>query len=283
MAIVVNTNVSSVHAGRALAANRLDLEKAMERLSSGKRLNSSRDDAAGMSVVTRMTSQIQGLNMAVRNANDGISMANTYDAAAEEVGNVLNRMRELAVQMSNGSYATADRTNAQKEFKALGDEINRISSSTRFNGVGIAGGSASSGMISTASIQVDETSEAGSANISITFASLSGSASSLDVDSLSVETAGSAGTAIGAIDDALDTLNGNRAAVGSVVNRIEHTVSVLMNTVQRTEEARSRIQDTDYAAESANLARANVLAQAGTAMLAQSNQSPQYVLTLLRN
>jgi len=189
----------------------------------------------------------------------------------------------LAVQMSNGSYATADRTNAQKEFKALGDEINRISSSTRFNGVGIAGGSASSGMISTASIQVDETSKAGSANISITFASLSGSASSLAVDSLSVATAGSAGTAIGAIDDALDTLNGNRAAVGSVVNRIEHTVSVLMNTVQRTEEARSRIQDTDYAAESANLARANVLAQAGTAMLAQSNQSPQYVLTLLRN
>jgi len=282
MSVVVNTNVPSVHASRSLAANRLDLEKAMERLSSGKRLNSSRDDAAGMSVVTRMTSQIQGLNMAVRNANDGISMANTYDAAAEEVGNVLSRMRELAVQMSNGSYADSDRTNAQKEFKALGDEINRISSSTRFNGVGIAAGSAGSGTIGTASIQVDETSKSSSANIQITFASISGSSKALAVDGLKVDKSSAAGNAIGAIDKALNTLNGNRAAVGSVVNRIEHTVSVLMNTVQRTEEARSRIQDTDYAAESANLARANVLAQAGTAMLAQSNQSPQYVLALLK-
>jgi flagellin len=112
MSVVVNTNISSLNASRSMATTRVDLERAMERLSSGKRLNSSRDDAAGMSVVTRMTSQIQGLNMAVRNANDGISMANTYDGAAEEVGNVLTRMRELAVQMSNGTYAEADRTNA---------------------------------------------------------------------------------------------------------------------------------------------------------------------------
>ena len=279
MAIVVNSNVPSVHAGRALAANRLGLEQAMERLSSGKRLNSSRDDAAGMSVVTRMTSQIQGLNMAVRNANDGISMANTYDAAAEEVGNVLTRMRELAVQMSNGSYADADHDNADLEFQALNDEIDRISSSTRFNGVAIADGTVgTSGVVS---IQVDETDDASSANISITFTDLS--AATLGVDGLDVTDTTNAGAAIADIDTALEDLNTSRATVGSVVNRIEHTVSVLMNTVQRTEEARSRIQDTDYAAESANLARANVLAQAGTAMLAQSNQSPQYVLTLLRN
>ena len=278
MAIVVNSNVPSVHAGRALAANRLGLEQAMERLSSGKRLNSSRDDAAGMSVVTRMTSQIQGLNMAVRNANDGISMANTYDAAAEEVGNVLTRMRELAVQMSNGSYADADHDNADLEFQALNDEIDRISSSTRFNGVAIADGSVGTSGVVT--IQVDETDDASSSNISITFTNLS--ASTLSVDSLDVTDSTNAGTAIAAIDTALEDLNTSRATVGSVVNRIEHTVSVLMNTVQRTEEARSRIQDTDYAAESANLARANVLAQAGTAMLAQANQSPQYVLQLLK-
>ena len=279
MSLVVNTNIPSAHASRSLASNRLDLEKAMERLSSGKRLNSSRDDAAGMSVVTRMTSQIQGLNMAVRNANDGISMANTYDAAAEEVGNVLTRMRELAVQMSNGSYADADHDNADLEFQALNDEIDRISSSTRFNGVAIADGSVGTSGVVT--IQVDETDSASSSNISITFTNLS--ATTLGVDSLDVTDTTNAGTAIAAIDTALEDLNTSRATVGSVVNRIEHTVSVLMNTVQRTEEARSRIQDTDYAAESANLARANVLAQAGTAMLAQSNQSPQYVLTLLRN
>jgi len=278
MSVVVNSNVPSIHASRSLASNRLDLEKAMERLSSGKRLNSSRDDAAGMSVVTRMTSQIQGLNMAVRNANDGISMANTYDAAAEEVGNVLTRMRELAVQMSNGSYADADHDNADLEFQALNDEIDRISSSTRFNGVAIADGSVGTSGVVT--IQVDETDDASSSNISITFTDLS--ATTLGVDGLDVTDSTNAGTAIADIDTALEDLNTSRATVGSVVNRIEHTVSVLMNTVQRTEEARSRIQDTDYAAESANLARANVLAQAGTAMLAQSNQSPQYVLTLLR-
>jgi len=281
MSVVVNSNVPSIHASRSLAANRLDLELAMERLSSGKRLNSSRDDAAGMSVVTRMTSQIQGLNMAVRNANDGISMANTYDAAAEEVGNVLTRMRELAVQMSNGSYATADRTNADKEFQALANEIDRIATGTTFNGVAVADGTAGTSGVVT--IQVDPKAVTTTANIQLTFASLKGSDLGMTAAYADkVDTAANAQTAIGKIDTSLEKLNENRAAVGSVVNRIEHTVAVLMNTVQRTEEARSRIQDTDYAAESANLARANVLAQAGTAMLAQANQSPQYVLQLLK-
>jgi flagellin len=280
MAIVVNTNVSSVHAGRALAANRLDLEKAMERLSSGKRLNSSRDDAAGMSVVTRMTSQIQGLNMAVRNANDGISMANTYDAAAEEVGNVLSRMRELAVQMTSGTYKTTDQTNANEEFKALATEVDRIANNTRFNSVVVANGSV--GTSGAVKIQVDAATNAASSNITLTFNSIKGSSLVTGFGSQAVSSSTAAGTAIGKIDTALEKLNENRAKVGSVVNRIEHTVTVLMNTVQRTEEARSRIQDTDYAAESANLARANVLAQAGTAMLAQANQSPQYVLQLLK-
>ena len=280
MSLVVNTNVPSTHASRSLAANRLDLEKAMERLSSGKRLNSSRDDAAGMSVVTRMTSQIQGLNMAVRNANDGISMANTYDAAAEEVGNVLSRMRELAVQMTSGTYKDTDRTNANEEFSALATEVDRIANNTRFNAQVVADGAA--GTSGAVTIQVDEASNGATSNITLTFTSLKGSDLVSGFGSQVVSSSSAAGTAIGKIDTALETLNTNRAKVGSVVNRIEHTVAVLMNTVQRTEESRSRIQDTDYAAESANLARANVLAQAGTAMLAQANQSPQYVLTLLK-
>jgi len=274
MSVVVNTNVSSINAARSMASNRVDLEQAMQRLSSGKRLNSSRDDAAGMSVVTRMTSQIQGLNMAVRNANDGISMANTYDGAAEEVGNVLTRMRELAVQMSNGTYATADRTNADKEFQALSSEIDRIADHTRWNG-DIITNTASL----TTSIQVDSSDNA-TGNIDLAFASLKGE--DLGLDSDAVDTDANALTAIGNIDTALSALNDNRSAVGSVVNRLEHTVSVLMNTVQRTEESRSRVQDTDFAVESANLARANVLSQAGTAMLAQANQAPQYVLQLLK-
>ena len=280
MSLVVNTNIPSAHASRSLAENRLDLEKAMERLSSGKRLNSSRDDAAGMSVVTRMTSQIQGLNMAVRNANAGISMANTYDAAAEEVGNVLSRMRELAVQMTSGTYKTTDQTNANEEFKALATEVDRIANNTRFNSLVVANGSV--GTSGAVKIQVDAATNAASSNITLTFTSLKGSSLVSGFGSQAVSSSTAAGTAIGKIDTALEKLNENRAKVGSVVNRIEHTVTVLMNTVQRTEEARSRIQDTDYAAESANLARANVLAQAGTAMLAQANQSPQYVLQLLK-
>ena len=274
MSVVVNTNVSSINAARSLATNRVDLEQAMQRLSSGKRLNSSRDDAAGMSVVTQMTSQIQGLNMAVRNANDGISMANTYDGAAEEVGNVLTRMRELAVQMSNGTYAAADRTNSDKEFQALSSEIDRIADHTRWNGDVITNTASL-----TTSIQVDS-SDNSTGNIDLTFASLKGA--DLGLSSDAVDTDAHALTAIGSIDTALSALNDNRSAVGSVVNRLEHTVSVLMNTVQRTEESRSRVQDTDFAVESANLARANVLSQAGTAMLAQANQAPQYVLQLLR-
>ena len=272
MAVVVNTNISSVHAARALASNRLELEQAMERLSSGKRLNSARDDAAGMSVVTRMTSQIQGLNMAVRNANDGISIANTYDGAADETGNILNRMRELAVQMANGTYVSADRANSQVEFSALISEISRIASKTVWNGsnaIASADGSAS--------IQVGFNS---SDTVTIAFASLA--ADDLTVSGLTVSTASDANAALSAIDSALTSVNSARAAAGAGVNRLEHTVANLMNIVQRTEEARSRIQDTDFAAESANLAKANVLAQAGTAMLAQANQSPQYVLSLLK-
>ena len=273
MAIVVNTNIPSIAASRAVYETREDMELAMERLSSGKRINSTRDDAAGQTVVSRMRAQILSLNQAVRNANDGISMVNTYDGAADEIEDILVRMRELATLAQNGTYVSNDLTNANLEYQALKDEITRISEKTKWNGTKEIANSAVA-----VSFQVGF---GASEHIGITFSKLEGSAL-FGAAVGTISTVASAAAEASAIDTALDALNSGRATAGAVVNRLEHTVNNLMNVVQRTEEARSRIEDADFAAESANLAKANVLAQAGTAMLAQANQTPQYILTLLR-
>ena len=285
MGIVINTNVPSIQAARALSSTRADLEQAMERLSSGKRINGAKDDAAGMSVVTRMKAQISSLNQAVRNANDGISLVSTFDGAADEIEDILIRMRELATLVQNGTYTESDDSNANLEFRALNSEITRIQETTKFNG---SLDVASTGT-QTYSFQVGFN---GGDAVSIAFGSLNAStlatvdlgSSTLDLaeganKAANIETASAAVTKI---DVALSNLNVHRATAGAVINRLEHTVSNLMNVVQRTEEARSRIEDADFAAESAAMARANVLVQAGSAMLAQANQSPQYVLALLR-
>jgi flagellin len=286
MGVVINTNIPSISAARSLNSTRADLERAMERLSSGKRINGAKDDAAGMSVVTRMKAQISSLNQAVRNANDGISMVATYDGAADEIEDILIRMRELAVLAQNGTYATADTANANREFNALIDEINRIQSKTKFNGsldislstaattysfqVGFNGGDAVS--ISLGQLNVSGLAGAASAT---TISGITGAAAADAIDNAS--------GSVTRIDAMLSNLNVHRATAGAVVNRLEHTVNNLMNVVQRTEEARSRIEDADFASESAALARANVLVQAGSAMLAQANQNPQFVLALLRS
>jgi flagellin len=285
MGIVINTNIPSIQAARALSSTRADLEQAMERLSSGKRINGAKDDAAGMSVVTRMKAQISSLNQAVRNANDGISLVSTFDGAADEIEDILIRMRELATLVQNGTYTMSDDSNANLEFVALNKEITRIQEKTKFNG---SLDVASTGT-QTYSFQVGFN---GGDAVSIAFGSLNAStlatvdlgSSTLDLaeganKAANIETASAAVTKI---DVALSNLNVHRATAGAVINRLEHTVSNLMNVVQRTEEARSRIEDADFAAESAAMARANVLVQAGSAMLAQANQSPQYVLALLR-
>ena len=273
MALVVNTNISSIAASRAVYETREDMELAMERLSSGKRINSSRDDAAGQTVVSRMRAQISSLNQAVRNANDGISMVNTYDGAADEIEDILVRMRELATLAQNGTYVSDDLTNADAEYQALSAEIGRISSKTLWNGTqNLASGA------STAAFQVGF---GASDSITMSFSDLA-AATLYSTAVGAISTAASAAGEIAAIDTAFNNLNEARAKAGATINRLEHTVNNLMNVVQRTEEARSRIEDADFAAESANLAKANVLAQAGTAMLAQANQSPQYILTLLR-
>jgi len=279
MGIVINTNIPSISAARSLYATRSDLEQAMERLSSGKRINGAKDDAAGMSVVSKMKAQITSLNQAVRNANDGISMISTYDGAADEIQDILIRMRELATLAASGTYTSDDISNANLEYVQLVNEIQRIQEQTKFNG--------------TLAISADEATTTytfhvgfGASNtVSIGLNALKTdqlmSAGGTATKQLSISNT-TAGSAITAVDQAIKQLNTNRATAGAMINRLEHTVANLMNVVQRTEEARSRIEDADFAAESAALARANVLVQAGSAMLAQANQSPQFVLALLR-
>ena len=287
MGVVVNTNISSITASRILSENRADLEKAMERLASGKRINSAADDAAGMAVAAKMRADIGSLNQSVRNTNDAISLVNTYDGAAAEIESILIRMRELAVQTKNGTYESADRTNADYEYTALKNEITRIAGVSAFNRMTVGQG-ATTANGTTTSADTSFTFYVGS-DVAKTGNSISFSAKALDLNLAvssstlnSVVDATSAGQAIATLDDAITELAANRAQAGALINRLEHTVSNLMNVSQRLQEAVSGIEDADYAAESANLARGMVLAQAGTAMLAQANQAPQYILSLLR-
>lgn len=276
MSVTINTNISSISASRSLYETSSSLNQAMERLSSGKRINGAKDDAAGLTVVTRMKAQITSLNQAVRNANDAISMISTYDGAADEIETVLIRMRELATLAQNETYTQDDRNNANLEYAQLASEIDRIATKTKFNG--------------------EKTFLSGAGNISYSFQVGFGAGDTVSIAFANLSAAVLNGSAIGAItsialaasaaaeaDVALKNLNSGRAVAGAMINRLEHTVSNLMNVVQRTEEARSRIEDADFAAESASLARSNVLTQAGSAMLAQANQAPMYVLSLLRS
>ena len=277
MPVVINTNIPSIAASRSLHETSSSLNQAMERLSSGKRINGAKDDAAGMTVVTRMKAQITTLSQSVRNANDAISMISTYDGAADEIETILIRMRELATLAQNGTYTADDRTNANAEYLQLKDEIDRIQSKTKFNGTLDISSTTTTNQ--TYSFQVGFT---GGDQIAVGFDSLH--ASTLAGAALAgIGTVGSAATDVGRLDTALTALNTARAEAGAHINRLEHTVSNLMNVIQRTEEARSRIEDADFANESAALARANVLTQAGSAILAQANQSPQYILALLRS
>jgi flagellin len=289
MAVVINTNNSSATASRILSENRRDLEQSMERLASGKRINSASDDAAGMAVAAKMGADIRSLTQAIRNTNDAISLVNTYDGAAAEIENILIRMRELAVQSKTGTYEDADRTNANYEYEALKAEVQRINSVTAFNRGVIAstGGANSHSMFVGSDVAKTGNSITFSAHtLDLNASGATGSDIPTSITSSSalksIATADTASTAIAAIDTAIGKLNANRAQAGALINRLEHTVANLMNVNQRLQEAVSGIVDADYAAESANLARGMVLQQAGTAMLAQANQAPQYVLLLLR-
>ncbi|VAW44420.1 Flagellin protein FlaA [hydrothermal vent metagenome] len=273
MSMVINTNVGSLNATRQLDGSSRELSVSMERLTSGLRINSAADDAAGLAVATNMTTQIMGTDMAVRNANDGISMAQTIDGAAEEMTNMMQRQRELAIQSLNGTYTAENRGAMDAEFNALSAEITRIASTTKFNGVEVMNTAVST------NLQVGW--EANAADI-INITTIDGDAIATAVTAVGVDSTTNAALAITALNTQLSTLSTARSGVGAVQNRLEYTVANLQNLSENTSAARSGIQDADFAKESANLARTQVLQQAGMSMLSQANQSSQNVLALLR-
>ena len=271
MSIVVNTNIGSLNAQRSLAESSRELSTAMERLSSGKKINSAADDAAGFAIAERMTAQVRGLNMATQNANDGLAMLATIENATNDVTDMLQRIRELAVQAANDTNGAQDRTYLQTEVDSLVAEINRVSTDTVYNDSVVLDGNLSGSLqVGTASGQT------------IDFAITSIDTTTLGVDALDLSDATNAATALTAIDSAIETVAGNRAGYGALSNRLEYTVSNLMNVAEFTTAARSRIEDADFAAESARLAKAQVLQQTGTAMLAQANASSQLAIQLIR-
>lgn len=274
MALTVNTNVASLNTQRNLNTSSRALDTSLQRLSTGLRINSAKDDAAGLQISNRLTSQINGLNVAARNANDGISMAQVTEGALQQSTNILQRMRELALQSANGSNSDEDRASLQLEVAQLQEELTRISETTSFGTQKLLDGT-----LGTVDFQVGA-----NANevISVDFGATAFDAAGLGVDAVDIsDVAGSQG-AIADIDAALQTIDDQRSALGAVQNRFENTIANLQNIAENVSASRGRIQDTDFAAETANLTKNQVLQQAGTAILAQANQLPQAVLSLLR-
>lgn len=283
---VINTNVSALRAqNNSRVANQMQ-SQAMERLSSGKRINSAKDDAAGLAIATRMDASARGLTQAIRNANDGISLAQTADSAAGSVADILVRMRELAMQASTGTLSDADRTLVQEEVTALISQIGDVTTRTTFNGNSLLDGSVAAGFdiqtgldagqvvnITIGDLQADAIGEVDATGVLV-----AGSAVS-DID---LSTATGASDALAILDGAINTVATERANLGAQQNRLSSAVDNLTSSVTNLSESKSRIEDADFSVESTNLAAAGILAQASTAMLAQANQSSQGVMNLLR-
>ena len=284
---VVNTNVSAAIAQSALARNDRALGTAMEQLSTGRKINSAGDNASGLAITARMTSQIKGLDTAIRNANDAISMIGTAEGALDEISNMLQRMRELAVQAGTGTTDSADRTYMQTEFAALRSEIDRIADNTQWNGRNILDGSAGASTGKSAvAFQVGsdykQTISTSFGNFNNTTGKLSGLASKVISGTTITSAVLMASKSIVEIDVVIGDVSSQRATFGAVSNRLTHAVDNLTNVKTNAEASRSRILDTDYAAATSELARTQIIQQAGTAMLAQANQLPQTVLALLQ-
>ncbi len=269
---IINTNIPSLNAQRNLNASQNSLNTALQRLSSGLRVNSSKDDAAGLAVAEKMNAQARGMTVAMRNANDGLSLAQTAEAGMNVISSHLQRMRELAVQAASGQYDADNRSALDTEYQQLASEINRVISATNFNGKQLLNGDFASGV----AFQVGATSTAES-RINISIATLS-----ISAGAITGSTGDAAISALGTLDTLIDTINNNRAALGAIQNRFEGVLTQLSAAHENTEAARSRIMDADYASETAKLARSQVLQQAGVAMLSQANALPQNVLSLLR-
>ena len=270
---VINTNTSALRAQNGSRVANQALQTAMERLSTGKRINSAKDDAAGLAIASTMTSSIRGMSQAIRNANDGISMAQTAEGALGEVTNMLHRIRELSVQSASGTYSDDDRTNLQAEVTELTGQIDNILTNTKFNGVVLFDGEA--GDSGDVTIQVGSSAD-DTVTLSLAEVDLS---DAIDID---ISDAGDASDALETIDDALVTVNNARSTLGASQSRLESVVNNLTSNVTNLTDARSRIEDADFSTETAALAKAQILSQASTAMLAQANQSQQTVLSLLK-
>ncbi len=311
---VINTNISANIARDAIGRNNRTMSTAMERLSTGLRINSAKDDAAGLAIANRMAGQISGLNMATRNANDAVSMVQTVEGATGEINNMLIRMRELAVQSASGTYSDTDRTALDLEFGALMDEINRIAENTKWNGLTVLdgdgadneateaqsvtiqlGASASQTMVlslkswvpqGTVDVAGDQDGDAAdntnSGSAFGTAALYFGDDSASTEARIDITSAANAGNAITQLDNAITGATAERAKLGAYMSRLQYASDNLSNVATNLDQSRSRIQDADYAVETTELARTQIIAQASTAMLAQANQSKQSVLALLQ-
>jgi flagellin len=275
---VINTNVSALYAQNALKTNSRAMNTAMQQLSTGSRINSAKDDAAGLAIGQNMTSQVRGLNQAVRNANDGINMLQTAEGAMVEVSNMLQRMRELAVQASNGTYSTTQRTYLQKEFSQLSSQITSINTQTKWNDTTVLAAGTTKFQVGamsgqTVSVVVSATTLVGLGISSATF-TLSGATVASGMTNAS--------SAITKLDSALGTINAQRATLGASINRLTYAADNLTNISSNLSASRSTVMDTDYATATTQLSKTQIIQQAATAMLAQANQQPQSVLSLLK-
>jgi flagellin len=281
MPLTINTNIASLDAQRNLNKSQGSLATSMQRLSSGLRVNSAKDDAAGLAIAERMNAQVRGMNVAVRNANDGISMAQTAEGALSQVGDALQRMRELAVQARNSTNSSSDKDSLNKEFTQLQAEISRVLGGTTFNGKHILGADATSLTFQIgANTTSDDTITVSTVNMTQQSSVTTVTSTSAAIDATATE--GAIGTVIDNIDAALDSVNDTRATFGATQSRFDSIISNLQTGVENQSAARSRIMDADFASETASMSRAQVLQQAGTAMVAQANQLPQQVLKLLQ-
>jgi flagellin len=295
---VINTNVAALNAQAALTSNSRGLSNVMAQLSTGKRINGASDDAAGLAIASRLTSQIRGINQAVRNANDAISMIQTAEGATDAITNMLQRMRELTIQAGNDSNGTDSKDAAASEYGALAKEIQRIASSTTWNGMYVldgkfAGGGAAGTDKQTATFVLDPSANS-SGNVQLDFYSMktgAGAGTGIEVkdgDTLANGTltklvdATTANTLIGKIDKSIAFVNTRRSEMGATINRLQYTIDNLTNISTNSQASRSRIEDVDYSQATSELARRNIIQQAATAMLAQANQQPQMVLQLFK-
>lgn len=274
----INTNINALRASNALSLNGRNQQVTMQELSTGKRINRASDDAAGLAIRETMSAQITGLNSAIKNANDGISMLQTADGALSETSSLLQRMRELAVLAVNDTYSSAQKTAMSTEYVALASQIDQIAANTQFNGIKVLNGDGGlTGTTSQYTFQVGaNTAQTMSVNIAPQ------SLSTYVLSGTTITTAALATTQIGLIDTAIGTLNTQRSTIGAAVNRLSHALDNLTNVAANATDSRSKIEDTDYATATSDLARQQIIAQAATAILAQANQQPQMVLSLLK-